>query len=314
MTDQAATIEPASPGHRYGGPWSDIKVKAVEYYLECFTGALSHPSFDLWYIDAFAGSGDREADEVRGDMFTGEPLRVDTVTRDGSARRALQIKRPFAHYVFIEQKKKHFKKLLSVKQEFVDREIHIVHGDANRIILEFLRQPPWTTKWHKSRGVIFLDPYSTEVEFSTLQSIANTKSFDVWFLFNIGAACRLLAHNVSNAEKNVPTLDRMFGPAWRSLYEVATNDQIDIGRLWPELDVDLAPQPPTRTLDKREIIQWFRRLLEKDFAWVSQPLPLITGKRGNTLCLFLAVSNPGAKAIALAKKFDAHVHDKFAMR
>lgn len=46
--------------HIFGGPWTEIKLDAVEYYLECYTRALKRVGFDLWYIDAFAGSGDRE--------------------------------------------------------------------------------------------------------------------------------------------------------------------------------------------------------------------------------------------------------------
>ncbi len=49
-------------GHRYGGTWTELKLDAVTYYLECYTKALTHRRFILWYIDAFAGTGDRIAD------------------------------------------------------------------------------------------------------------------------------------------------------------------------------------------------------------------------------------------------------------
>jgi hypothetical protein len=39
----------------FGGPWTEIKFDAVEYYLRCFTGALKN-SFELTYIDACAVS------------------------------------------------------------------------------------------------------------------------------------------------------------------------------------------------------------------------------------------------------------------
>jgi three-Cys-motif partner protein len=45
--------------HSFGGPWTEIKLDAVQYYLECYTKALTAKQFDLWYIDAFAGTGDR---------------------------------------------------------------------------------------------------------------------------------------------------------------------------------------------------------------------------------------------------------------
>jgi hypothetical protein len=48
--------------HHYGGPWTEIKLDAVEYYLKCYTAALSKVPFDLWYVDAFAGTGTRTSE------------------------------------------------------------------------------------------------------------------------------------------------------------------------------------------------------------------------------------------------------------
>jgi len=50
--------------HTFGGPWTEIKLDAVEYYLKCYTKALKYAHFDLTYIDAFAGTGDRVADRL----------------------------------------------------------------------------------------------------------------------------------------------------------------------------------------------------------------------------------------------------------
>jgi len=50
---------------------------------------------DLWYIDAFAGSGDREAERQVGGIFEGREIETVIETLDGSARRALKIEPPF---------------------------------------------------------------------------------------------------------------------------------------------------------------------------------------------------------------------------
>jgi three-Cys-motif partner protein len=89
--------------HDFGGPWTEIKLDAVEYYLECYTKALKRVGFDLWYIDAFAGSGDRSAEREVGGILEGAPVRRITETLDGSARRALAVRPSFDHYVFIEK-------------------------------------------------------------------------------------------------------------------------------------------------------------------------------------------------------------------
>ena len=33
--------------HKFGGPWTEVKLDAVEYYLKCYTKALSRVGFDL---------------------------------------------------------------------------------------------------------------------------------------------------------------------------------------------------------------------------------------------------------------------------
>src|SRR5262249_54532640 len=52
-------IEPMT-GHAFGGPWTEIKLDAVQYYLECYSKALKRVGFDLTYVDAFAGTGSRD--------------------------------------------------------------------------------------------------------------------------------------------------------------------------------------------------------------------------------------------------------------
>ncbi len=85
--------------HSFGGPWTEIKLDAVEYYLECYTKALKHARFDLSYIDAFAGTGDREAERVVGGLFDGKPIETitETLRRIGSTRdRGPSVVRPLS--------------------------------------------------------------------------------------------------------------------------------------------------------------------------------------------------------------------------
>ena len=41
----------------FGGPWSLVKLNALEKYLTAFAGVMKNLQFKTVYIDAFAGSG-----------------------------------------------------------------------------------------------------------------------------------------------------------------------------------------------------------------------------------------------------------------
>src|SRR5688572_196944 len=95
-------------GHKFGGPWTEVKLDAIADYLGFYNAALQYrprpeSPFERWYVDAFAGSGERVDSQTRGGLFDdGGPFRTETVTREGSARRALAVTPPFHHLVFIE--------------------------------------------------------------------------------------------------------------------------------------------------------------------------------------------------------------------
>lgn len=88
--------------HAFGGAWTEIKLDAVRYYLEFYTGALRNQAFDLWYIDAFAGSGERTELRESGGLIDGTPVELKNIQLDGSAKRAMAINPPFKHLIFIE--------------------------------------------------------------------------------------------------------------------------------------------------------------------------------------------------------------------
>jgi three-Cys-motif partner protein len=87
--------------HPFGGPWTEIKLDAVQYYLECYAKALTPKKFDLWYIDAFAGTGDRVETRKVGGLLEGIPESTVTETLAGSARRALKVNQRY--HVVVDQ-------------------------------------------------------------------------------------------------------------------------------------------------------------------------------------------------------------------
>jgi three-Cys-motif partner protein len=172
--------------HRYGGPWTEIKLDAVQYYLECYAKALTAAKMDTWYIDAFAGTGDREADREVGGIFDGGIIDTVTETLDGSARRALKVMPPIQHFVFIEQDPERCKALEALKSEADGRDVTVLRGDANAAIGQLVQNPPWSLRnGTRNRGVVFLDPYALHVDWATLRALAATHVLDVWYLFPI---------------------------------------------------------------------------------------------------------------------------------
>ena len=121
----------ADQGHRFGGAWTEVKLDAVRHYLGFYTQALKKQPFELWYIDAFAGSGSRRIDRSTGGLFVGEPLGEETVDLAGSVLHALDVDPPFKRLVFIEENRDRFRCLQEIAAANPKRNITPLRGDAN---------------------------------------------------------------------------------------------------------------------------------------------------------------------------------------
>jgi three-Cys-motif partner protein len=293
--------------HDFGGPWTEIKLDAVEYYLECYTKALKRVGFDLTYIDAFAGTGSRDVEREVGGILEGVPIRIVKETLEGSARRALAVNPPFDHLIFIEKSETRCAALRELKDEYPSRDINVITGEANQVLRNLVRQQPWVRKDKgNSRGVVFLDPYALHVEWETLQALASTLVFDVWYLFPIRDTIRQLAYDFEGIGPKEPMLDRLLGQEWRELYSIAPET---------ELGVDLFQRPTEpelrRVVSTQQFERWLKGRLLNEFEFVSDPLPILQTTTRQLFSLFLCVSNPSKPAIELAEKFVRHVNKKF---
>ena len=172
--------------HRFGGDWTTAKLDVIARYLASYTTALKdkpskeHP-FVKGYIDAFAGTGYRDArrDDRTGhsqvllpDLAEPEPQAL----LDGSARLALKTQPRFDRYIFIERSPERCAQLELLKQDFPDlaADIQIRRGDANAEIQELCAKD-----WSSHRAVLFLDPYGMQVDWATVEAIAQTKAIDL---------------------------------------------------------------------------------------------------------------------------------------
>jgi three-Cys-motif partner protein len=314
---QAPGLSPPEAGegcecatHRFGGPWTEIKLDAVMYFIGCYTRALTPVGFDLWFVDAFAGSGDRHVVHERGGTFFGKPVHAVTETLAGSARRALAIEPPFRHFIFNEPDPERNRALQCLRQEHPHRDIRVLDGDANTVLRDIFGAPRWRIRTHqKARAVVFLDPYALQVDWATLEGLAKTQAVDVWYLFPLRDVTRQLARLRSGIGAKEPTLDRVLSPRWRDLYSLPPAET------WRQATFLDEPAPVTeeqRNASQQQIEGWFRKRLQTIFPYASEPLPLLTGETRQAFSLFLCVANPSANAVKLAKHFHSYVMKNFA--
>lgn len=290
--------------HPFGGVWTELKLRAISDYLAFYTRALQHrPSpetpFQKWYIDAFAGTGERTEERTLGGLLEGVPTRRERYQLEGSARRALRVEPPFQHYVFVEASPKRFRALERLKQEYPAKDIRCLCGDANTELKALFKSPPWTVGNPQSglqRAVVFLDPYGMNVRWATLKLLAETKRADVWYLFPLHAALRQLAHQHGAVDESKrAALTEIFGTAdWENEFYQASEQAKDL--------FDLAEPSRHRVADPDRVEMYARRRLQSIFTFVSEPIPLLARHGLRQFSLFLASGNPRPQAIDLIRR------------
>jgi three-Cys-motif partner protein len=277
---------------QFGGFWTEEKLIILQKYLSAFTNALKRQPFELWYIDAFAGTGYIETAHSsvgNNEMLPGLGLVEPIKPLEGSAKIALKVKPPFHHYVFIESKRAKVLELKNLLNEFPDiaDKVEIVKDDCNDYLLSLCRKTDWSNK----RAVIFIDPCGMQVDWNTIEVIAKTKAFDVWNLFPIMGASRMLPGDGNIPESWCSRLDKIFGiKNWRDeLYKTTVSTGF-FGSVTRKDRVSI-----------EDIAKFYLLRMKRIFACVSDKPRIFTGKTNQRLFyFFFAVSNP--RAVNLATK------------
>lgn len=282
--------------HRFGGDWTEKKLNVLEKYLSAYLNVLKNKGLRTMYIDGFAGSGtvDTRSD---GEQYTSASLNLfPELEREeprrllaGSARRALQLHRPFDEYVFIDLNSKRCTALEALKKEFPDlaSRITVYQGDANEKIKEICAEP-----WRYRRAVLFLDPYGMQVEWSTLEAVAATRAIDLWLLFPLGAGVvRLLKRSgdIPDAWKN--RLNRLLGTeTWHEEFYRVERRPTLFGE-----DEEHVVRPSVEVIGK-----YFVRRLQTIFTGVATRPGVLRNSRNSPLYLLcFAVGNERGKGPAL---------------
>ena len=199
----------------YGGDWTEEKLAVLRNYLDAYTSALKNQPFHLMYIDAFAGTGwvELPAEDLKDSR--------SFIEIEGSARIAARIdNKPFDKLIFIESDQIKSDQLSELQHTDPAKNIIIENKDANEYLKRFCSN--WEQDHKNWRGVLFLDPFATQVEWATVEAVARTQSLDTWILFPISAITRMLPTSKMPDEvdpKWTARLNKIFGDeSWKELY------------------------------------------------------------------------------------------------
>jgi len=211
------------------GPWARQKLDGLEAYLHAYTIALKKQSFELVYVDAFAGAGRSRirdawagADDEDLQLLDDEFVRSEEQFIEGSPHRALALENPFTQYHFFDADAGRAALLEDLRAEYPARKISVQVGDANELIQKLVPR----IAGRNTRGVAFLDPYGPHLDWQTVAALGSTKRFEVIINFPLGMAInRLITRSGDIPEGWRAGLNGCFGGAdWESLVYAERTD------------------------------------------------------------------------------------------
>jgi three-Cys-motif partner protein len=282
------------------GPWARDKLERLGKYLSPYTTIMRGQSWckGYIYVDAFAGPGRHR---LRGQAHESQPdldlfaevadyHRDDTEQSEyinGSPRVALEIEHPFTHYIFVEMNEQRVMALEQLKDEYAgQRRIEIHREDCNG----FLRRWVQSRHWKLWRAVVFLDPFGMQVPWDTIETLAETKSIEVFLNFPVGMAIqRLLKRSGEFSAAERKKLDQYFGtPDWHAaVYKRSKGLFDEVGD----------------TLEKvrnsgEKLLDWYRGRLKHAFGYVSRARLIRNSKGSHLYYLIFAGPNKTGATIA----------------
>ena len=300
---------------RFGGEHTDEKLKILNLYLDFYTTALkTKPTaeypFRLIYVDPFCGSG------------YWAPC-GDEHVREGSPLVALSIRdRPFDVLFFNDDDPDNIDALRNVvNRDNPTRQVRYSSEHAESFLLRVCPTLSKTTN-PISRGVIFLDPFATQLSWESIESIAATETLDVLLLFPRSALTRSSPNRLRRGceSRFEATYTRVFGDtSWRKLYDQAfvewfesthvvakyqTPRLFDFSELEPNLEFEFRAHASA-------ISYLYREKLKTVFAEVSDTYAVLESNGSPLFEVHFAVSNPDPRARDLAQKGANHILRNF---
>ena len=236
-------------GPSFGGAWTRQKLEILRRYLDTYTTALKEQPFELTYVDAFAGAGVWSPESTYDLADYGEYREMV----EGSAAIALNVAdKSFDQLIFIEKDEERSTSLRTLQDNYSGRNIQVVSDDSNVALPRFCK-----LMGDFDRAVVFLDPFATQVNWSTVEAVAETRKIDCWILFPLMAIARMMPIEQKPTPALSAQLDRIFGSRehWQGLYR--PSPQLSM------FDIDLGQQ---RSSGSEQIAELYRTRLESTFC------------------------------------------------
>lgn len=274
----------------FGGSHTKRKLDVVAKYLAAYVTVMKKNSFELHYVDGFAGSGASTSAGADHVIETGLFDAREII--EGSPVRALNIDPPFDRYLFIDSNETNVASLkMVIDGHHNGGRASVRSGDANEQIAQFCK---WLDGQKMARAVVFLDPFGLAVRWDTIVKLAATGKVDLWYLVPVHGMSRQIKDNgefLSSADR----IDDLWGSnAWRDL----AVRKVDLGAdLFGQVDERLE-----KIAKAKQFSEIFRDHLKEAFGGrvAEAYLPLGKGKLHEFSLMFAcANSNPAAFGIAI---------------
>lgn len=282
--------------HRFGGNWTERKLKALEAYLTQYQTIFKKNTFarryKTIYVDAFAGTGDRDNRQPDDNMTLFDYDNDAPEFQNGSVRVALELPQKFEEYIFIDQKPSHVRalnKLISSNYGEISHLCQVIQGDANAWLTEWCKKQDWKTQ----RAVVFLDPYGMSVSWATIAAIAETKAIDLWLLFPYAiGANRMMPKDGLPETIWGKKLTNVFGSTdWVSrCYKRTVENDLFSGEI----------NAIVKTVAKEDILEYFLEKLATVFPQVVDK-PMILNNSHNSPMYALCFAAENSVALKIAK-------------
>jgi len=142
--------------------WSLEKYKLVGSYCDIFTNGMKFKWNQLVYVDLFAGAGYAKIKETNKTYLN-------------SALLAMSIPSPFSKYILCEQDEERFEALSArIKRDFSHLNCELIKGDSNKNVDKVIKALPPFGKGNTRLPFCFIDPYSLNLNFSTIKALGQT--------------------------------------------------------------------------------------------------------------------------------------------
>lgn len=270
----------------FGSTWTEDKLDAVEDYLGAYIKVMEKQRgwVKLLYLDAFSGSGKITIKDGRFLI--------------GSAVRAM--KYSFDRFLLFDSNAKHIESLQArIMAEYPENsgKVSYASNDSNTI-LATIDSIDWKKKgW---RGVAFLDPFATELNWNSLKHIAKTEIFDVWYLFPLMALNRML---VKTGDIRIPWQGKITELLGTDKWKDSIYSELPQQNIFGELELEKTSIDGLREY----IISRFNTI----FPTVSKKAVILRNKRNSPIFLLCFMgSNPSKPAQQISLRIADSLLDK----